>query len=161
MPSELPKNARMKSLLVVLLCCLSVFNTIGADIASVNFKGIKDELRAYYFAKAQNAEQKAKFEAAVQEEEKQMEELQKSLRSGNKPDFDTLAAKKFGVSRFELERKLNADLKQELYLLISGLGLKYELIYDSSDSEAIIFAKSQIDDITPTVKQAIIDAQKK
>jgi hypothetical protein len=35
------------------------------------------------------------------------------------------------------------------------------LIYDSSDSEAVIYAKTQVDDITTTVKQALIDIGQK
>lgn len=46
-------------------------------------------------------------------------------------------------------------------MIVTRLGLKYELIYGSSDSETVIYAKSQVDDITITVKQAIIDLRQK
>ena len=58
-------------------------------------------------------------------------------------------------------RKINADLRKELYVLISGLGLKYELIYHASSTETIIFSKSQVDDVTTTVRQAIVDLQRR
>ena len=35
--------------------------------------------------------------------------------------------------------------------------MEYELIYDASDTDAVIYAKSQVDDVTTIVKQAIIE----
>ncbi len=156
----------MKSLFLVLALSLSSAAIHAADIASVNFNAIKDELREYYFSKPENAEVKERFQAAVQAEKKMMEEMQnKVLGNGTKAlDLNELKASmpKLGEDgRYQLERKLNATLKKELYLIVSGMGLKYDLIYDASSTDAIIFAKSQVDDLTTAVKQAVIDLQQK
>ncbi len=76
-------------------------------------------------------------------------------------DIKKMIPKSGSMDRFQLDRKIDADLKKELYIIITGLGLKYELIYDASDAETVIYAKSQVDDITTTVKQAIIELGKK
>ncbi len=143
--------------ILFLLITLSLTAVHAADIASVNFKAIKEDLREYYLAKPENAEIKAKFQTAVQEEKKQMEEMQKQFMEGRKSIDLKTASKMGGSERYKLERELDGSLKKELYLIVSQLGLKYELIYDASDSESIIFAKSQVDDLTTTLKQAIID----
>ena len=141
---------------------LSPLAISAAEIASVNFKAIKEDLRGYYFSKPENSEIKEKFEAAVREEKAFQEEMQKKLMDGKKPIDIRSAMPKGGFSdRFQLEKKIDAEIKKELYLIVKGLGLKYELIYDLSDSESVIYAKSQVDDITTTVKQAIINLQQK
>ena len=53
-------------------------------------------------------------------------------------DIKKMMPKSGGADRFQLERKIDADLKKELYLIVTGLGLKYELIYDASDTETVI-----------------------
>ncbi|CAM2768650.1 hypothetical protein [Rariglobus hedericola] len=152
----------MKSLLLSLVFSLSAVAVSAADIASVNFGAIKEELRGYYFAKPENAEVKERFDAAVKTEKAYQDELQKKLMDGNKPiDLRAAMPKAGGMDRYHLERKIDAALKAELYLIIGGLGLKYELIYDSSSADSIIYAKSQVDDVTTLVKQAIIDLSKK
>jgi transposase len=130
----------------------------AADIASINFKSIKDDLRAYYFAKPENAEIKTQFDTLSQDEQKRMAEMQAAMAKG---DVKKMIGKTGGMERYNLEKKIDSDIKKELYLIISGMGLKYELIYDSSESETVIFAKSQVDDITTTVKQAVIELGKK
>ena len=155
----------MKSLLLAIALFLPAIATYAADIASVNFKAIKDDLREYYFSKPENAEIKEKFQTAVQAEKKQMEEMQKKVLGGGKSiDLKDMKSLMPGIGtegRYELERKLDVSLKKELYLIVSGLGLKYELIYDASNADTIIFAKSQVDDVTTAVRQAIIDLGQK
>ena len=152
----------MKSKLLAIVLMLSPLAINATEIASVNFRAIKEDLREYYFAKPENLEIKEKFESAVRQEKAFHEELQKKLIDGKKPIDIRSAMPKGGVpERFQLEKKIDTEIKKELYLIVTGLGLKYELIYDSSDSETIIYAKSQVDDITTTVKQAIIDLQQK
>ncbi|MBC7948325.1 MAG: hypothetical protein H7Y42_10630 [Chitinophagaceae bacterium] len=148
----------MKSLILTLALILSPVATMASDIASVNFKAIKDDLREYYFSKPENAEIKASFLSASADEKKRMEDMQAALTEGKgSVDIKKMMPKGGGQERFQLERKIDADLKKELYLIVTKLGLKYELIYDSSDTDAVIYAKSQVDDITTTVKQAIIE----
>jgi hypothetical protein len=152
----------MKSIILVIALLLSPAAAVAADIASVNFKSIKDDLRVYYFAKPENAEIKASFLNATQDEKKHMDEVQAAFAEGKGTvDLKKMMPKGGGQERYQLERKIDADLKKELYLIVTGLELKYELIYDSSDAEAVIYAKTQIDDITPTVKQALIELGKK
>lgn len=153
----------MKFLLLALALALNPLACSAADIASVNFKAIKDDLRDYYFSKPENAAIKQQFQAATLEEKKKTEGMQKAIAEGKSP-IDMATAMKAGLGaadRYQLERKIDADLKKELYLIVSSLGLKYELIYDASDAATIIFAKSQVDDVTTTVKQAIIDLGQK
>lgn len=148
----------MKSLILIIAFALSSIAAIAADIASVNFKAIKDDLREYYFSKPENAEIKASFLSASQDEKKRLEEMQAAMIEGKGAvDIKKMISKGGGQERYQLERKIDADLKKEIYLIVTGLGLKYELIYDSSDTDAVIYAKSQVDDITTTVRQAIID----
>jgi len=152
----------MKSKLLAIVLMLSPLAINAAEIASVNFNAIKEDLREYYFAKSENSEIKEKFESAVREEKVFQEEMQKKLMDGKEPIDIRSAMPKGGMPvRFQLEKKIDAEIKKELYLIVKGLGLKYELIYDSSDSESVIYAKSQVDDITTTVKQAIINLQQK
>lgn len=152
----------MKPQLIALLFAFSPAAVFAADIASVNFNAVKDDLREYYFAKPENAEIRDKFKAATESEKSLHAQIEENLRSGDKPiDFRSLMPKGGAMDRFDVERKINAALRKELYLIVSGLGLKYELIYDSSDSDAVIYAKSQVDDITTTVKQAVIELAKK
>ena len=155
----------MKSLLAAIALSLFPVATYAGDVASVNFKAIKDDLREYYFSRPENAETKEKFQTAVQAEKKQMEEMQKKVLSGGKAidlkEMKALMPSMGAEGRYELERKLDTSLKKELYLIVSGLGLKYELIYDASSAETIIFAKSQVDDVTSAVRQAIIDLGQK
>ena len=142
--------------------CLSCLNAYSADIASVNFDAIKADLREYYFSKPENAEAKKDFEASVQEEKNYMEQIEKRVMEGNKTlDLTKMTPPGMSRSRYAVERQLNVELKKELYQLVSGLGLKYDLIYDSSNTDAIIFAKSQVDDVTTTVRQALLDLAKK
>ena len=151
----------MKPLLFAI--ALALFPVVGysGDIASVNFASIKDDLRTYYFAKPENAEIKEKFAAAVRDEKAFMNEIQQKLFDGKKAvDLSSTARKNRVPDRYQLEKKIDSDIKSELYLIVSRLGLKYDLIYDSS-SDAVIYAKTQIDDITTTVKQAVIDLQQK
>jgi hypothetical protein len=141
---------------------LSPIAGFAADIASVNFQAIKDDLREYYLAKPENAELKTKYEALVLHEKSRQEEMQKTLLEGKSP-VNLASAMKSGMGamdQFQLERKIDAGFRKELYLIVSALGLKYELIYDASDTTAIIYTKSQVDDLTVTVKQALIDKQK-
>lgn len=134
----------------------------AAEIASVNFDAIKEGLRQYYFAKPENSEIKERFASAIRNEKAFQEEMQKKLMDGTKPIDLRSAMPKGGVpERYQLEKKIDTEIKKELYLIVVGLGLQYEFIYDSSDSEAVIYAKGPVDDITTTVKQAIIDLQKK
>lgn len=151
----------MKSATLALAFILCTTATFAADIASVNFKAIKDDLREYYFTKPENAATKDGYLKASQEEKKRMEEMQATLAEGKSAiDIKKMVPKPGSTDRYQLERKIDADLKKELYLIISALGLKYELIYDASDAETIIYAKTQVEDITTTVKQAIIDLEK-
>jgi Skp family chaperone for outer membrane proteins len=152
----------MKSKLFAIALTLLPVVGNAAEIASVNFKAIKDDLREYYFAKPENAEIKEKFTSAVREEKAFQDDMQKKIMDGNKPIDIRSAIPKGGMSeRYQLEKKIDGEIKKELYLIVVGLGLKYELIYDSSDSETVLYAKSQVDDITTTVKQAIIELGKK
>ncbi len=152
----------MRSLVFAVILSFSSFAAFAAEVASVNFDAIKDDLRKYYLAKPENAKLKKQLEEAAKEEKKQMENMQKMMRENTKSiDLSEIMAMGEAASRFELENEMDADLKKELYVIISGLGLKYDLIYDSSDTEAIIYSKTQINDVTPAVKQAIIDFQKK
>lgn len=152
----------MKSKLLAIAFTLSPIIGYSAEIASVNFKAIKDDLREYYFAKPENAELKEKFSSAVRDEKSFQDEIQKKIMDGKKPIDIRSAMPKGGMpERYQLEKTIDAEIKKELYLIVNGLGLKYELIYDSSDSETVIYAKSQVDDITTTVKQAIIDLRQK
>jgi len=152
----------MKLKLLAIVLMLSPLAINATEIASVNFKAIKEDLREYYFAKPENSEIKEKFESAVLEEKAIQDEMQKKIMDGKKTiDIKSAMPKGGGFHRFQLEKKIDAEIKKELYLIVTGLGLRYELIYDSSDAETIIYAKSQVDDITTTVKQAIIDLQQK
>ncbi len=152
----------MKSLILALTFILTATASFAADIASVNFKAIKDDLREYYFAKPENTEIKNKYSSATQEEKKRLDEMQATIAEGKSAiDIKKMIPKSGSMDRFQLDRKIDADLKKELYIIITGLGLKYELIYDASDAETVIYAKSQVDDITTTVKQAIIELGKK
>jgi hypothetical protein len=132
--------------------------SFATDIASINFKSVKEDLREYYFAKPQNTDIKAQFDESSLNEKKRMSEVQAAMANG---DIKKIIGKSNGMDRYNLEKKIDSDLKKELYIIISGLGLKYELIYDSSEADTVIYAKSQVDDITTTVKQAVIELGKK
>lgn len=133
----------------------------AGDIASVNVEAIKEDLRAFYLSKPENAEIKEKFDAAVIAEKKQEEVMEKALIEGKKL-FDLKSAMESGgVDRYQLERSIDKSLNKELYLIVSGMGGEYDFIYDSSSAETIIYAKKQVDDLTIQVKQAIIDLQMK
>jgi hypothetical protein len=148
----------MKSKLLAVLIAIFPMATLAADIASVNFKALREDLREYYFSKPENAATRDSFKAATESEKKFHEEIQQKIEKGKGPiDIRSALPKKGVMDRFDLERKIDSDLKKELFRIVSGLGLKYELIYDASDPEAIIYAKSQVDDITTTVRQAIIE----
>lgn len=152
----------MKSKLLAVLIAISPLATMAADIASVNFKAIKDDLREYYFSKPENAAVRDSYKTATEADKKFQEEIQQKIEQGKEPiDIRSAIPKRGMLDRIELDRKLDSDLRKELYRIVSGLGLKYELIYDASDTETIIYAKSQVDDLTTTVKQAIIDLGKK
>ena len=152
----------MKTKLLAIAFALFPITDYAAEIASVNFKAIKEDLREYYFAKPENAEIKEQFSSAVREEKVFQDDMQKKIMDGKKPIDIRSALPKGGVpERYQLEKKIDGVIRKELYLIVTGLGLKYELIYDSSDSETVIYAKSQVDDITTTVKQAIIDLRQK
>jgi hypothetical protein len=149
----------MKTLLIALALAVSQLTAEPADIASVNFDAIKNDLQEYYLAKPENAELKKAFDASAEAEKRQMDAMQKSILNGGKPSLDLMSA--MPGRHFEMQRKLEADLKKELYKIVSRLGLKYELIYDASDADSIIYAKSSVEDVTTPVKQAIIDLQEK
>jgi hypothetical protein len=152
----------MKSKLFAILLAIFPLTAFGADIASVNFNALKDALREYYFSKPENADLKERFNAAEEVEKKFESDIQDKIAKGDKPvDFRAAMPPKGMMGRFELERKIDADLKKELYLIISELGLKYDLIYDASETGAVIYAKAQVDDVTTLVKQKIIDLGKK
>ena len=147
------------TLVIFTLCRLPA---LSADIASVNFNAIKDSLRQYYLSKPENAEINERFKKADLEEKRMREEVQAGMAKGKGSiDIAKMIPKGNPAARFEVEREIEANLKKELYLIIKDLGLKYELIYDASDVGAIIYAKSQIDDITNTVKQAFIELREK
>jgi len=148
----------MSYLSIILAILLSPLAAFPADIASVNFDAIKDSLRQYYLAKPQNAEIKERLEKASREEKRMMEEVQAGISKGKGSlDIAKIFPKGSPTERFEVEREVDMKVKEELYLIIKELGLKYELIYDASKAGTIIYAKSQIDDLTTTVKQAIIE----
>lgn len=152
----------MKSKLLAIAFALFPVASHAADIASVNFKALQEDLRGYYFSKPENAGIKEKFNAAARDEAAFQEDIQKKIMNGKDPiDMRTAMPKGGFPERFQLEKKIDADIKKELYLIVSKLGLKYEFIYDSSDAGAVIYAKSQVDDITTTVRQAVIDLQQK
>ncbi|NOX99626.1 MAG: hypothetical protein GXP30_07845 [Verrucomicrobia bacterium] len=148
---------KIKLKLLALLFALLPAVSHAGDIASVNVKAIKDDLRAYYLSKPENAELKVKFEDAKVAEKKQQEAVQKALIEGEKP-FDMKSVMKLGgMDRYQLERNLDKDLNRELYLIVSKMGNDYDFIYDSSSAETIIYAKKQVVDLTIAVKQAIFD----
>lgn len=148
---------KIKLKLLALLFALLPAVSHAGDIASVNVKAIKDDLRAYYLSKPENAELKVKFEDAKVAEKKQQEAVQKALIEGEKP-FDMKSVMKLGgMDRYQLERNLDKDLNRELYLIVSKMGNDYDFIYDSSSAEMIIYAKKQVVDLTIAVKQAIFD----
>ncbi len=152
----------MKFKLLALFLAISPMTAFAADIASVNFKAIADDLREYYFSKPENSEVKEQYNAAREAEKKFQNDIQEQVKNGDKPiDLRSAMPPKGMMNRFELDRKIDADLKKELYRIISDLGLKYELIYDASETGAIIYAKAQVDDVTTIVKQKIIDLGKK
>jgi hypothetical protein len=152
----------MKSKLIAILFVLSPGMGLAADIASVNFDAIKDDLREIYLAKPENTKLRENYKTARESEKSFHAQIEEKLKAGDKPiDFRSLMPKGGTLDRFQMEREIDSALKKELYLIVSGLGLKYELIYDSSDSGAVIYAKSQVDDVTTLVKQAIIDQGKK
>ena len=91
----------MRTILVVLAVCLLHSAALAADIASVNFNAIKDDLRAYYLSKPENAERKKAFEAAVAAESNRMEEIQKKIK-GNQA-LDIVSMMPDGTSRYELD----------------------------------------------------------
>lgn len=145
----------MKHLLATLFLCLSSLVALAADIASVNFDAIKDDLREYYFTKPENAAVKKEYDASAQQEERHMKDMEKMVTGGKPLDLKSVGVG--AASHYKLKRQIEGELKKELYRLISGLGLKYELIYDASNAETIIYAKSQVDDVTTIVRQAIVD----
>ncbi len=152
----------MKSLLLVAALVFAPVVMFAADIASVNFKALKPDLRSYYLAKPENAQLKARYEAASAGEHERMEQIQAAMAEGKgKVDVLKMMPKSGDQSPYALERKIDAELRKELYLSVSSLGLKYELIYDGSDSDSVIYAKSQVDDVTTLVKQALIDRAQK
>lgn len=153
----------MKAKLLAILLAFGSVSAFAADIASVNVKSIEDELRKYYLSKPENAELKKRYALATEAEKKRDEEMAERLKDGGKSfDITSLVPKFTGaMDQYELEREIEAGLRKELYLIVSGLGLKYELIYDTSAPGAIIYAKSQVDDLTTVVRQAIIDLEKK
>ena len=154
----------MKPILFAIALAIIPAMAISADIASVNYKAVREDLREYYFSKPENAKFKAQYTSAVSDEIAFHEKMRKEIRDGQKPTDMQVAMMQGGMNssiRFQLDRKIDSDIKKELYLIIAGLGLKYELIYDSSEYGTVIYATSQIDDITTTVKQAIIDLRQK
>lgn len=162
MGSTFSKTKNMKSLLLII--CLLVLPITGysSGIASVNFKLIKEDLREYYFSKPGKSEIKEKFETALRQEEQFQEEIQKRIMEGKSlVDLEAVMSMGGGLDRYQLERKIDADLRKELYLIVSEMGLDYELIYDASDSGAIIYAKRPVDDLTTIIRQAIIEHLRK
>ena len=154
----------MKTVLFIASLLILPLTVYPSGIASVNFKSIKGDLRDYYFSKPGNKEIKERFETAVQEEEKFHEQIHKRMMEGQAPiDFEAVMSmgSSGGPERYKLERKIDADLRRELYLIVRELNLEYDLIYDASDAEAIIFAKRPADDLTAIIRQAIIDHQRK
>lgn len=147
--------------LLPLLLCLPAAAFAGA-VASVNFKALNDDLRDYYLAKPENAALREQFDASVADEKAQSEAVMTAVAEG-KTQLDLRKTMESGLksaSRFELRRKIDAALKKELYRIISDMGLAYEVIYDSSNSDAILFAKTGVDDITVLVRQALAKAEK-
>ena len=152
----------MKTKLIAFALLILPVASYAADIASVNFNAIKDDLREYYFTKAENAEIKESLNVASAEDKKRSDDLQAAMAEGKTAiEIKRILPKSGSHERYQLERKLDSDLKKELYRIILNLGLKYELVYDASNSETVIYAKSQVDDVTAIVKQAIIELTKK
>ena len=150
----------MKSQLFAIALVIIPSVVYSAEIASVNYSSIKNDLRAYYFAKPENAEIKEKFSSAVKAEKEFMNEIQQRFIDGKKPIDNKSGVPNRVPERYQLEKQIDGEIKNEVYVIVSKLGLKYDLIYDSS-SEAVIYAKTQIEDITSTVKQAVIEMQQK
>lgn len=149
---------------MIIVALLALLGPTGypSEIASVNFKAIKEPLMAYYFSHPENAEMEARYEAAASEEKKVQEEIQRSLTEGKGAiDFQALGSKMGAQKIYELERLIEAELRKELYRIVSGLGLEFDFIFDSSELDSVIYAKSSVQDLTALVKQAIFDLQAK
>ena len=117
---------------------------------------LTDEQKTFMRSEVQKAT--ASFQDLQWKLQDQMEALHDTMKSSSVNEQQALAQLD---KVLDVEREINAALRKELYLIVSGLGLKYELIYDASNSDAVIYAKSQVDDITTTVKQALIEIAKK
>ena len=160
------KSKRFKKMkaLPIIAALIALLGSPGypSEIASVNFKALKEPLMAYYFSDPENAEMEKRFKAAASEEEKVQEEIQRSLVEGKGPlDFQALGSKMGAQGIYEMERQIEADLRKELYRIVSGLGLEFDFIFDSSELDSVIFAKRSVQDLTTLVKQAIFDLQAK
>src|SRR5690554_1881764 len=109
----------MKYLPVTIFLTLLNLTTFAAEVASLNFDAIKDDFREYYFSKPENAAIQKQFDAAVQEENRFQEDLQKQFMEGGQSiNWKSMASEAGGMGRFQLERKIDSDLKKELYLIV-------------------------------------------
>ena len=150
----------MKKILPIIALIVLPVAGYPSGNASVNFEALKEHLMACYFSNPENAEIQKQFQAAVQAEEKYHAEITKSISEGIPLDIEAPIAVAGASGRYEIERRIDGDLRKELYLIVSSLGLEYDFIYDASDSDAIIYAKAPVDDLTTIVKQAILDRLK-
>ena len=148
----------MKALLVIFSIMFSPCAGFSAEIATVTLSSIKDELRDYLFSKPGNAELKKQYEEAEVEKNRFMEEMQKKVMRGESPvDLTDRGLAGVMINPFELEQKVDALMKKELYLIVSDMGLEYYFIVDDSATDAVIFAKGPVANLTPILRQKIYD----
>ena len=150
----------MKYISLLLLLILPNI-AVSADIASVNFEAVKDLLIEYHLGKPENSEKKKIYHEAIEGEKAYQEQIQNSMKDGKMTiDISKFASNNF-VDRYEIEKDLEKDLRLEIYKIIKDLGESYDFIYDSSNADVIFYSKSDIEDITQKIRQAILDKKKK
>lgn len=149
----------MKRIVTSILLFLPLLSSAG-EIASVNFKAIEDDLRTWYLSLPANSELKDRYLEASEGEKRRQEMLQKSMakakEEGKKADLSEYFAANSSAAGYRFKQELEVNLKKQLFLIVEEMGLEYDFIYDSSESDPVIYAKEGIDDITPLLRQHIL-----
>ncbi|MFC1852641.1 hypothetical protein ACFL27_20780 [candidate division CSSED10-310 bacterium] len=142
----------MKKLLLVLALLFFACSAFCSEIASINLKTIDNTLQDYVLS----MEKYADLKKEMSEAEGETEQLMKKMKTEEgKISFDLKDTSK-GLKKYKMKKQLQDIMKRELVILMTELNLKFKLIYNSSEQDAIIYSEAKIIDITQDVYQEIV-----
>jgi len=143
----------MRSVWIALLVVVAT-TAQSAEIASIAFGRIEPMLKEFVFAKPQYAElKKTSEEAGTFDPTSFMKTDDKGNIVFGKEHLQQ--ASKI-ASRFKVDKLVQDAMRRELVLLIESMNLKHGIVVNGDESDALLYSKIEIEDITQKVYQELV-----